>query len=909
MGSMRLGSQNTTPATIYNRGSGSGSGSSSNSDPQNFLQTRNKTTASPNLMKINNVNNTNNQNNNDTGNRPNSTRTVWASAKERGQAILRTGRSPAKNPPHITTISTTRNNNNTSHRNGATGAAGTSTTTNAAVVGAATRTRRAPPPPLVLTPPAPLTPSLRLATPTPLLAHTTKATTTNPSNRDTPPLQSLPPTTTTNTTRPQSRSHSRLHPRTLTPVPLAGVRRPPLDFRDQNAAPVLARVVKENKKMGHDTSINPTTTANSRPQMPSLSATAARGINRAPLTPKIASAARPSQPQTPHIATTTTTPLARRSQQYTTTTPAAAANGPSRTSSYDDPATISAAAFSPHLNSNVTPRSGSRQSRVDSATSTPTGTPTHDRSEGFPFASPLNQPDGPRRPLVTFNPVSPDRTAPLRQDVAANTRDSKFFHASDVKTTRQSASPKNPTFFYANGNGVASKTSSPATLSPPLSPGLNRSQENASSKFRYANGAPELRPTPPAMLSRSSSSASKGPTVRSAAALKRPGSPSKPPLHSPSSSHRNSIGSQSAMATAAAAPNSRAQASPPALAPSTPGLRRPGTATSRSSGHSRSGSLAKIEHSSDPLKLMASPSIGLFPAANLSPTNPPPLTLASIIQAAEEFTEHENEASPEEELEEQPEEHSGLQSPTKSTGSSADPVIELIANARRERKVQDLQIRNASLEAINRTLERQMRKQTAELRRYKRLSRASHLSLASTAMSSRVPSGTMSELELDSVGLSDLSEEDISMQDLEEDSLSDTDSVSSDMSPDALAAQDEKHRERDEERLNLDLSKHQQILVDSQKINQSIIRCIDWTEELINEGKKALEYSVRVSDIKLGGRVLDPLDEEEENSKLPTNDAVALDVKPIEMEPEIPTNWGIEPQDRDSGIELPRDGG
>ncbi|KAI1298217.1 hypothetical protein F5Y03DRAFT_386714 [Xylaria venustula] len=629
--------------------------------------------------------------------------------------------------------------------------------------------------------------------------------------------------------------------------------------------------------------------------MPSLSAAAARGINRAPLTPKIASAARPSQPQTPHIATTTTTPLARRSQQYTTP---AASNGPSRTSSYDDPAAISAAAFSPHLNSNVTPRSGSRQSRVDSATSTPTGTPTHDRSEGFPFASPLSQPDGSRRPLVTFNPVSPERTAPLRQDVTANARDSKFFHASDVKTSRQSASPKNPTFFYANGNGVASKSSSPATLSPPLSPGLNRSQENVASKFMYANGAPELRPTPPAMLSRSSSSASKGPAVRSAAALKRPGSPSKLPLHSPSSSHRNSIGSQSAITTGGAAPNSRAQASPPALAPLTPGLRRPGTATSRSSGHSRSGSLAKIENASDPSKLMASPSIGLFPAANLSPTNPPPLTLASIIQAAEEFAEHEMEASPEEQLEEQPEEHSGLQSPTKSTGSSADPVIELIANARRERKVQDLQIRNASLEAINRTLERQMRKQTAELRRYKRLSRASHLSLASTAMSSRVPSGAMSELDLDPIGLSDL----------KEDSLSDTDSVSSDMSPDTLAARDEKHRERDEERLNLDLSKHQQILVDSQKINQSIIRCLDWTEELINEGKKALEYSVRVSDIKLGGRVLDPLDEEEENSKLPSNDVVALDVKPIDEEAEISTNWGIEPQDRDSGIELLRDG-
>ncbi|KAJ2975665.1 hypothetical protein NUW58_g8292 [Xylaria curta] len=491
-----------------------------------------------------------------------------------------------------------------------------------------------------------------------------------------------------------------------------------------------------------------------------------------------------------------------------------------------------------------------------------------------------------------------------------NSRDSKFFHASDAKTTRptsssKTTSPNNSTFFYANGNGITSKAPSPATLSPPLSPALNKSQENVSSKFMYANGAPELRPTPPPVMSRGSgstvSTTSKAPIVRSTVVSQRPASPSKLPLHSPS--YRNSTGPSATTNTTSTASAARVQISPPPpLVPSTPGLRRPGTATSRSSCHSRSGSLVKAEFASEPLRPISSPTLGLFPPANLSPMNPPPLTLASIIQAAEEFTEHENDTSPDDQ--------SVLQSPTKSTVSSADPVTELIANARRERKVQDLQIRNASLEAINRTLERQLRKQTAELRRYRRLSRSGRLSLASTTMSSRVPSGALSELELGSLGLSDLSEEEFSMADFEDESFSDTDSTSSGLSATVLAERDAKHRHRDEERLQLDLSKHQQILVDSQKINQSIKRCIEWSDGLIKDGKKALEYKVRVSDIQLGGRVLDPLDEEEENMRpLSSDETAAIDVKPMEEVPEPPTSWGIEPQDRDSGIELPRDGG
>jgi hypothetical protein len=41
-------------------------------------------------------------------------------------------------------------------------------------------------------------------------------------------------------------------------------------------------------------------------------------------------------------------------------------------------------------------------------------------------------------------------------------------------------------------------------------------------------------------------------------------------------------------------------------------------------------------------------------------------------------------------------------------------------------------------------------------------------------------------------------------------------------------------------------------------MNQCLKRCLGLTEGLISEGKKALDYHVRVSDIAIGGRVLLP---------------------------------------------------
>jgi hypothetical protein len=265
--------------------------------------------------------------------------------------------------------------------------------------------------------------------------------------------------------------------------------------------------------------------------------------------------------------------------------------------------------------------------------------------------------------------------------------------------------------------------------------------------------------------------------------------------------------------------------------------------------------------------------------------------MASLLQAADELGTDEGDSK---DGDSQPE----LQSPTKSTYSN-DAISELVANARRERKVQDLEITNASLEAINRTLERQLRKQTAELRRYRRLSRSGRISLASVA-SSRVASETLTEPPVD---LSDVDEdEDTEAEDpdsLDDSDFSDSDSTSADpLSPSARMTA---RRKRDEKRLQLDLTKHQELLIDSQKMNQSLKRCLNWTEMLIKEGNKALAYRVRVSDVELGGHVLAPPDEEDEDTSF------NADITSQSIDTGLEPPWTKGPQDRDSGIELPVD--
>lgn len=186
-------------------------------------------------------------------------------------------------------------------------------------------------------------------------------------------------------------------------------------------------------------------------------------------------------------------------------------------------------------------------------------------------------------------------------------------------------------------------------------------------------------------------------------------------------------------------------------------------------------------------------------------------------------------------------------------------------NARVERKIQDLEISNSSLMAINRSLEREVRRQKKELRQFRRLSRAGRLS--GMSMVNLNENYDIDDESGDSPlpAVSEGEEEEAASSEEEEEEEEENDELSTDSSSGEEG--DSKKLAKDSKRLQIDLSKHRDILVDSQKMNQSLKRCMTWTEDLIREGKKALEYKVNVSDVKLGGRILEPIhaDEDEEH--------------------------------------------
>ncbi|KAL2876534.1 hypothetical protein SGCOL_008343 [Colletotrichum sp. CLE4] len=652
-------------------------------------------------------------------------------------------------------------------------------------------------------------------------------------------------------------------------------------------------------------------TTTRQPAMPSLSA---KAIGRAPLTPKVA--AKPSPP--------VVTPMGRRRNDNTinnnTTYPTQPhINGGGARDDLTSPAPFLAA-------NNITPRTGSRQSRVSSTNTTPNGTPDPDRNEWD--RQPTLEP--PRRQVVTFSPPS---SVSSRNDA----NDSKFFYASEAKPSKASlpkaqplkAQPRplapqqrNSTFMYANGGAVEkNRPTSPGigftpvlapSLAPSLSPQLAPAPEPPSSKFFYANGAPNLqpgfRPSSAASMTGSVTSASSKLHRTSAGSAngfpmaQRPLSPNKPAQHPTSAPlvKSNSMPPHTA---------GRAQmTSPPPLAP--PSHKRRTSTDTLSQVASHVGSEAPATDAMIMSRFIASQTS--TPSELPSPTVPSffaqqPITIASIIQAADDLEEEDEEDSADEDND--PED---LHSPTKS--SHGDPLNDMVLNARRERKVQDLEITNASLEAINRSLEKQLRKQTAELRRYKRLSRSGRLSVPPSAGSSRMTSAesTPAGLGIEGLDLSDLSEEEAEgdMDDslFESSELSETDSMSI-SSPKEDPERDERRRTRDEKRLRLDLSKHRELLVDSQKINVSIKRCLNWTEELIKEGKKALEYSVRPSDVELPPRVLRPayLEENEDGEKGQKDEfTTSLPSSPLDSPRSLSPHWN-NPQDRDSGIELHAD--
>lgn len=220
----------------------------------------------------------------------------------------------------------------------------------------------------------------------------------------------------------------------------------------------------------------------------------------------------------------------------------------------------------------------------------------------------------------------------------------------------------------------------------------------------------------------------------------------------------------------------------------------------------------------------------------------------------------------------EPTEETGGHAPSDGPLSPTKSVSELAADARRERKVLDLEISNSSLLAINSSLEREVRRQKAELKRFRRLSRAGKFGFAPNERAARLSEGLSTlgeedefEYEDDSeLGLASIADGDDDLSDDDDESESVT-SGGEPLSPGAREDKDKARLEKDEQRLRVDIEKHKELLVQSQMMNQSLKRCMYATEEMINEGKKALQYSVRVSDVKLGGRILTDNDDEDDD--------------------------------------------
>ncbi|PYH91211.1 hypothetical protein BO71DRAFT_332738 [Aspergillus ellipticus CBS 707.79] len=473
------------------------------------------------------------------------------------------------------------------------------------------------------------------------------------------------------------------------------------------------------------------------------------------------------------------------------------------------------------LSANVTPRSGSRSSRRDGPTSSPNTTPGSQPSPHVSWAQPqVGQVSNTGRLRTERSPVRGGLLEPRTTRARTVTMESNssrpnsssenvpggpmFFHASDARSTSGELEPPRPklptktspaTFIYANG---AQERQAPVsdvggTTYKRRSTGLTRSVVSAK-----PSASPRLRPA----RVDSNPRLSDGPSqVGSLDDSFETGSQ----VHSP--------------------PLSTVSARP------VPAVRH---IKSSSLDSANSGLSPPQREGLRPSPLLISPSELRVDTNNISSEQLPGLRPRVFSNGSVASVDTHN---------------SGMQSPSKSESGQANNGA---LNARTERKILDLEISNSSLLAINRTLEREMRKQNAELRRYRRLSRSGRLSMAPSNHSAAF--SIPAEIEEGSEHSSVRSPEELSdFSDDESDSMED-----GVMSPGSQAEQDPRHRASDEKRFLIDLAKHQELLADSQRLNQSLKRCLGWTEELIKEGQRALEYNVHVNDIQLGGRVLNP---------------------------------------------------
>ena len=531
------------------------------------------------------------------------------------------------------------------------------------------------------------------------------------------------------------------------------------------------------------------------------------------------------------------------------------------------------------LSSNITPRSGSRKARAETASPTYNFTPTREpyvsrsttpyseAGRGTGNARPhselglgiTNATSGSRaRTVLSDGPgslVSSNRNSSTADDVVSTESDPenvpKFFHANEIKATLPSRptserllpqipSPEHTQFTngtVANDRGsLLGRTPTPDELRP---------------KFFYANNRNDTKTPPAKAINSNNASRPQLQTIysanmatsppRASSPLKEEVLPRKPSLSKPSPRRHTRLVSNGGSEIK----------SPPYAAEKVDLARRSSMSTSRGTRTST--------HVRSPSVPTTAPSQSRRSSLTMSDGSPVKRARTTSLNANGDFPHSVNPPSITNELPGSPI-ASRPMSPVKqaATGQSKiDQMNELAANARRERKVLDLEISNSSLLAINRTLEREMRKQSAELRRFRRLSRSGRMSIAP---SSRSVSGRMSSLsEADAVTDSD----DLVSSSSEEDDATDLHSnISSNSTashPLSFTSRAARTRFKDPRKVELDLAGHRVLLADFQKLNISIKRCLAHSELLISSGKRALEYHVQVTKFdKPSARVLTP---------------------------------------------------
>ncbi|KAL8727355.1 MAG: hypothetical protein Q9166_006123 [cf. Caloplaca sp. 2 TL-2023] len=524
------------------------------------------------------------------------------------------------------------------------------------------------------------------------------------------------------------------------------------------------------------------------------------------------------------------------------------------------------------LGSNITPRSGSRKARVESASSTPRRTP----ESTPPTARPVSMIEGrdwpSREPKKAPGPgiknghvsrpgarsVSSDVQYSVRFSPADSSRDRgarttspehlpKFFHANDAKprpsTRPQSQSPSlQPKLSGTQHiNGVSKIDASGSSASPdsgdehPKFMYANRIHEATTPPPRFANGIVSGRP--PLQTIFSSYQTPTSPAQRPPSPLKeevvpmsRMSSLSKPSPRRHTrlvSNGSNDIRAPDALVKGQADVSRRSSLISPGRR-----ISRPQSPVTANFGYTRSrrSSFALSDSGRDPAPLIPPESVTAEPPQNEAATTASPEPIPSL-------------------------------SPSRPAPgqSKLDHLNELAANARRERKVLDLEISNSSLLAINRTLETEMRKQKAELRRLRRLRSSGRFPFSTHSASSRfsVPSTT------DDLSPTSSADED----ELDDDRFSNVSSGTSDdtsfpesnFSPTIRNSSVPMPKGRRSRSFKVDLAGQRVLLLDSQRLNQALKRCLGRTDELIADGKKALEYKVNTGDpVNLGPRVLTP---------------------------------------------------